>query len=80
VNFQLYIFSFEELSTAAGSSMTRTFGSPPTYQSISLSVNQSHVNKKHMQPFIKNPVTLEATTMDKVLMNTCPQTSIPQKK
>jgi hypothetical protein len=36
-------------------------------------------NKKHMQPFIKNPVTLEATTMYKVLMDTCPQTSIPKE-
>jgi hypothetical protein len=36
-------------------------------------------NKKHMQPFIKNPVTLEATTMYKVLMDTCPKTSIPQR-
>jgi hypothetical protein len=36
-------------------------------------------NKKDMQPFIKNPVTLEATRMYKVLMDTCPQTSVLQR-
>jgi len=62
--------------------MTTTFGTPPTYQSISLSVNQLNVAcpiKNTFQPFTKNPVTLEATTMYKVLMDTRPQTSILQR-